>query len=233
MHSATLEILKHASASTWGILFVMALISVGLWSILIRKATANRRQALAWDRWQASLKGPLDFSAVLAVANRYPATPMGRVALSAFAERGEAPLAWTEALLDRRENLVREAVERTADREAVGNERGVVFLAFCSATGPLIGLLGTVWGIMDAFFRIGQQGSANITVVAPGIAEALVATMAGLLVAIPASVGYNAFTGFNREADSRLSGFASELLCLFRRGDMGLIEGAPLAARQA
>ena len=80
---------------------------------------------------------------------------------------------------------------------------------------------------MDSFFQIGKQGSANITVVAPGIAEALLATMAGLLVAIPASVGYNAFAGYNRDAESRLAAFASELLCLFTRADMDILESAP------
>lgn len=233
MNSATLEILRHASGSTWAILIIMGALSIGLWAVLIRKGIANRRQRLANEKWRTALGRELSFPALLGLANRMPDTPMGRITLSAFGERRDVPQSFTEGLAERREHLVREAVERTADLESAANERGLIFLALCSATGPLIGLLGTVWGIMDSFFQIGKQGSANITVVAPGIAEALLATLAGLLVAIPASVGYNAFTGYNRDAESRLLAFASELLCLFQRSDMDILENAPLAERRA
>ena len=70
-------------------------------------------------------------------------------------------------------------------------EYAVPFLATTGNTAPFIGLFGTVWGIMTSFRSIGAQGSANLAVVAPGISEALVATAVGLLVAIPAVVGYN------------------------------------------
>lgn len=233
MHSATLEILHHASGSTWAILFIMGALSIGLWAILIRKGMANRRQRLATGKWRAALGRELTFPALLGLANRMPDTPMGRITLSAFGERRDASHSLSEGLAERRDSLVREAVERTADLESAANERGLIYLAFCSATGPLLGLLGTVWGIMDSFFQIGKQGSANITVVAPGIAEALLATLAGLLVAIPASVGYNAFAGYNRDAESRLLAFASELLCLFQRSDMDVLESNPLAERRA
>lgn len=234
MNSATLEILQHASVSTWAILITMAMISVGLWAVLIRKGMANRRQRLAAEQWRSALGRELTFPALLGLANRLPDTPMGRVTLSAFGERREVPQSLTEGVANRRDRLVREAVERATDLESAANDRGMVFLAFSSATGPLIGLLGTVWGIMDSFFQIGKQGSANITVVAPGIAEALLATLAGLLVAIPASVGYNAFAGYNRAAESRLLAFASELLCLFQRSDTDILENSsPLAERRA
>lgn len=232
MNSATLEILQHASVSTWAILFVMAAISVFLWAVLIRKGLANRRQRQAGEKWRAGLGRELTFPVLLGLANRLPDTPMGRVALSALGERREVPQSLTEGLADRRDRLVREAVERSVDLESAANERGMVFLAFSSATGPLIGLLGTVWGIMDSFFQIGKQGSANITVVAPGIAEALLATLAGLVVAIPASVGYNAFAGFNRDAETRLLAFASELLCLFQRSDTDILENTSLLAER-
>jgi biopolymer transport protein TolQ len=62
-----------------------------------------------------------------------------------------------------------------------------------SSTAPFVGLFGTVWGIMDSFFEIGEKGSASLTVVAPGIAIALITTVAGLLVAIPAVVTYNMY----------------------------------------
>src|SRR5690606_21328203 len=132
--------------------------------------------------------------------------------------------------LNARGQLVNECIERTADAEKDQNERGMTYLAFCTATGPLIGLLGTVWGIMDTFFAIGRHGSANITVVAPGIAEALMAVLSGLIVAIPASLGYNAFAGFNRRAESLLYNFGSEIVSAFKRADLLALESAQAAA---
>ena len=74
-------------------------------------------------------------------------------------------------------------------------QNGMGMLATTANISPLLGLLGTVWGIMYSFISIGQQGSASIATVAPGIAEALVTTIAGLVVAIPAQVGYNHLMG--------------------------------------
>ena len=74
-------------------------------------------------------------------------------------------------------------------------QQGMTFLATTANISPLIGLLGTVWGVMYAFMNIGTQGSASIAVVAPGIAEALMTTIAGLCVAIPAMTGYNLLSG--------------------------------------
>ena len=86
-------------------------------------------------------------------------------------------------------------VNNVAMHEANKLTKGMGILAASANISPLIGLLGTVWGVMYAFINIGQQGSANITAVAPGIAEALVTTIAGLCVAIPAMAGHNFLTG--------------------------------------
>ena len=103
--------------------------------------------------------------------------------------------------------------------EQVGRlERRLPFLATVANVSPFIGLLGTVWGIMAAFRDIGLQGAANLAVVAPGIAEALVATAAGLAAAIPAVVAYNYFNarinGFQRD----LERFAAELAAVLAAG---------------
>ena len=90
------------------------------------------------------------------------------------------------------------------------------FLATCGNTAPFIGLFGTVWGIMTSFHQIGVQGSAPLAPVAPGIAEALIATAAGLAAAIPAVMAYNYFLGRVRRLESELEGFAADLLDLFK-----------------
>jgi len=88
----------------------------------------------------------------------------------------------------------------------------IPWLAIVGAVGPLIGLLGTVLGVMDAFIGIAAKGSGNIGAVAPGVAEALVTTVAGLAAAIPAVIFYNIFVSRVRLIASELEGFASEVI---------------------
>ena len=224
MNSVILEILKQATASTFAIVGAMFLLSIGVWAILIRRWLANRNRKQSFAKWREQMGARPSFQDLQKLSKSMPDSSMGRITKAALLEMEGLSAYVSYESLEHRGGLVQETVERALETEKDENEAGLVFLAFSSATGPLIGLLGTVWGIMDSFFQIGKQGSGNITVVAPGIAEALLATMAGLLVAIPASVGYNAFTGFNRKAETVLLNFGSELVSLFKRGDLSALE---------
>jgi biopolymer transport protein TolQ len=93
----------------------------------------------------------------------------------------------------------------------------VPFLATTGNTTPFIGLFGTVWGIMDSFHGIGLKGSANLAVVAPGISEALIATAAGLAVAIPAVIAFNFFMQRVRIIESELQSFSADFLNIIER----------------
>jgi biopolymer transport protein TolQ len=86
------------------------------------------------------------------------------------------------------------------------------FLATTASTTPFIGLFGTVWGIMDAFHKIGIRGSASLATVAPGIAEALIATAAGLFAAIPAVIAYNYFNNQANKLIHELNDFSETIL---------------------
>ena len=97
-------------------------------------------------------------------------------------------------------------------REVSGLERSLIFLATTGNITPFIGLFGTVWGIMDAFHGIGTTGSANLGAVAPGIAEALITTAAGLAVAIPGVIAYNYFLNRIKGAATRMDLFGLEFL---------------------
>ena len=93
----------------------------------------------------------------------------------------------------------------------------VPFLATTGNTAPFIGLFGTVWGIMNSFHGIGERGSASLAVVAPGISEALVATAAGLAVAIPAVIAFNHFMQKIRVIESELISFSADFLNIIER----------------
>ena len=113
------------------------------------------------------------------------------------------------------------SIKRTLNRSIGIEVRRLVqlvpFLATAGNTAPFIGLFGTVWGIMNTFQGIGLSGSASLAVVAPGISEALVATAAGLAVAIPSVIAYNYFTDRIRTLDSELQSFSSDLLNIMER----------------
>ncbi len=114
------------------------------------------------------------------------------------------------------ENIER-ALKKSAIDETVRIERYHTFLATVASSSPFIGLFGTVWGIMNAFEGIGRLGSATLAVVAPGIADALIATATGLAAAIPAVIAYNYF---NREAEvleMQLDNFILEFLNICER----------------
>jgi biopolymer transport protein TolQ len=109
-------------------------------------------------------------------------------------------------------DLVQRAMDRSADEATNRLERHVGFLATTGSVAPFIGLMGTVWGVMVSFVNIGAQGSATLVVVAPGIAEALIATIAGLAAAIPSVIGYNHCLGKLREIGHSAAQFTSEFL---------------------
>jgi len=112
---------------------------------------------------------------------------------------------------------IKRALDQAATAELTRLEKNLGFLATTGSIAPFIGLFGTVWGIMNSFRDIGRQGSANLATVAPGIAEALVATAFGLLAAIPAVVLYNYFLGRIKMLTAEMDNFSSELLNIIER----------------
>ncbi|MRR58559.1 MAG: protein TolQ [Deltaproteobacteria bacterium] len=114
------------------------------------------------------------------------------------------------------ENISR-ALRRATTSEITRLEKYLTFLATTGSTAPFIGLFGTVWGIMTAFKGIGETGSASLAVVAPGIAEALVATAVGLVAAIPAVMGYNHFQHKIKVLISEMDSFSTEYLNIVQR----------------
>jgi len=112
---------------------------------------------------------------------------------------------------------VQRAAQIAASEELTRLERRLPWLATTGAVAPFIGLFGTVWGIIDAFYGLGDAGAATLRAVAPGISEALITTAAGLAAAIPAVIAYNMFTHRLREFGSRMDDFSLELVNMIER----------------
>ncbi|MDO8282489.1 MAG: protein TolQ [Thermodesulfovibrionia bacterium] len=120
---------------------------------------------------------------------------------------------------DRKKEDIKRILKRVEATEAARLEKYLTFLATTGSTTPFIGLFGTVWGIMNSFRGIGKLGSASLAVVAPGIAEALIATAAGLVAAIPAVIAYNYYLSRAQRNIIMMEDFSQELIDHFSRND--------------
>ncbi len=127
--------------------------------------------------------------------------------------------AGSDALINRisGSDNVQRALRRAITSEISRMSQLVPFLATTGNTSPFIGLFGTVWGIMGSFHGIGVRGSANLAIVAPGIAEALIATAAGLAVAIPSVIFFNHFTQKIRTIEAELQSFSADFINIIER----------------
>ncbi len=206
-----------------GVMLILLGFSVFSWAIIIAKFRQLRR-ARKEDGVFLDLfwKSP-DLTAAWEDAGRFKSSPAAALFRQGFAavfprnpspddrsgkEKGN-PAAGGE-------HAVRRAVRGALAAQVQLLTQSLSFLATCGNTAPFIGLFGTVWGIMSAFHQIGLKGSASLATVAPGIAEALVATAAGLAAAIPAVMAYNHFLGQVRRLEAELEGFAADLLDLLK-----------------
>ncbi len=131
-------------------------------------------------------------------------------------ERGHARLRLNPYQL----TAVRNAAERAMADEALKLEERMSWLATAANTSPLLGLLGTIWGVMDTFAAMGEQGNASIAAVAPGISSALLTTFCALVVAIPSAVGYNWLTARVHTIAVQMDNFADEFMSDVQRAFM-------------
>ena len=163
------------------------------------------------------------FDAIASQVDRFTASPLtvlfneGYGELGKFMEgSGTADTSILSTDLGGIENVSR-ALRRATNSEITRLEKYTTFLATTGSTSPFIGLFGTVWGIMTAFQGIGKTGSASLAVVAPGIAEALIATAIGLVAAIPAVMAYNHFHHKIRVLIKDMDSFSTEFLNIVQR----------------
>ena len=139
-------------------------------------------------------------------------SPLADIFRSGFREISLNPVSEGASLQGESLNAVDRVLRKNANVHLAELERSLGFLATTASATPFIGLFGTVWGIMNAFRGIGVSGTASLAAYAPGIAEALVATAAGLFAAIPAVIGYNHFLARMRSMDSLIDEFIADFI---------------------
>ncbi|HOP08010.1 MAG TPA: MotA/TolQ/ExbB proton channel family protein [candidate division Zixibacteria bacterium] len=190
-----------SETSTFGLIVLITLVFMSFvsWVIIFTKWRQYRDVERATDRFLKAFRQSNRIADALGQAKSSQVSPVAQVYINGFeewtalasAKAGGALQEASTPLSDEDFEIVEMTMDRTAT-EAIGTlERRTVFLATTGNSAPFMGLLGTVVGIMDAFWSIGERGSASLAVVAPGIAEALLATIVGLGAAIPAVIAFN------------------------------------------
>jgi biopolymer transport protein TolQ len=213
-----MAMVRKADLVGWLCIGLLLIFSVVSWAIILLKfihITVASRQTKHFIEQCVASASSLE-EAYKSSAN-YPDSPVSQLLREAYLELEMEN--WYEegyeAMRGGRLELARVGIERVLERtistEIDHLESYLVFLATTSNACPFIGLFGTVWGIMAAFQGLGDQGSVNITALAPGLSTALVTTVAGLFAAIPASVMYNYLTNKVRILTGRMDSFSLEL----------------------
>ena len=204
------EMLHNSGPTAITVLVVLGVMSVFSWTIMLGKFVAFRQAAAQNLRFLRAFRKSSRLSEVASVADQF--RPGGRwwrcfwrLWRSMDGKPGGRGMPRSSAAIERAAGI--------ASSEALTElESRLTWLATIAAVAPFIGLLGTVLGIVDAFHGLGTQGAATLRAVAPGISEALITTAAGLVVAIPAVVGYNQLTARIRLFGARMDDFGRELL---------------------
>lgn len=213
-----LHMILHMGAEGYVISALLVLLSIITLAIVLQKWTALKSRRDADDAFMKFYTKAKSFQELPVIVSRTRGAGLRSIAEAALMEEENFPIddpsGRTESL---RGDLIQEACERAVEEERIDMELRLSWLVVAAGTGPFLGLLGTVWGIMDAFFQIGQQASAGLNVVAPGIAQALLTTLAGLVVAIPAAAGHQFLSGAARRHEGEYLVFASRLASLYRR----------------
>ena len=225
-HQTVVDMVAAAGSVAKGVLVLLLLFSILSWAIMIFKWISFRRIRYANAEFNKIFSKNKSLDSIFSASKGMRASSaVARVFLSGYAEfesefRASATAAQMEEerrfFLEKIDGIAR-SMERATAQEVTALERYLFFLATTGSTAPFIGLFGTVWGIMESFRSIGLTASANIAVVAPGIAEALIATAAGLIAAVPAVIGYNYFVQRTKVFGTEMDNFTLDFLSLIEK----------------
>ena len=213
-----LSLIAGASVLVKGVMLLLAVVSFMSWYWIFRKWFAIRDARAKTDQFERDFWSGGDLNSLYqsAVNDRHSAGALERIFEAGYREftklRGQKSLDQTTIV-----DGARRAMRATYQREMDNLEAHLAFLASVGSVSPYVGLFGTVWGIMNAFRGLANVSSATLAHVAPGIAEALVATAIGLFAAIPAVVAYNRFAHDIDRVSIRFESFTEEFSNILQR----------------
>jgi biopolymer transport protein TolQ len=211
-----LELFLQAHIVVQAVMVGLLLSSVFCWAIVIEKLFAFRRARRDADAFEGMFWSGQSLEELYSGLSREQNTSMAALFVAAMREWKRSVESSTRAL-GGIQLRVEKVMDVTISREMERLERRLLFLATVGSTAPFVGLFGTVWGIMNSFQAIAVSKNSSLAVVAPGIAEALMATAIGLVAAIPAVIFYNKYSADAARLSQRLEAFADEFAAIVSR----------------
>ncbi|MBS1765840.1 MAG: MotA/TolQ/ExbB proton channel family protein [Acidobacteria bacterium] len=212
------QVVMHASPVAKAVILILLVFSIGSWVVILRKWALYARSRRVSSNFRAFFKKSSNWQDIKAVSNQYEVSPLMGLFLAGYNELTYQLRVNNDGRMQmRRMEALERALQRASVVEMGRLERSLGLLATVAAVSPFVGLFGTVWGIIDAFQSIGAVGNASLATVAPGIADALIATALGLVAAIPALMAYNFFQGQMKGWQAELDDYALEFLTLSER----------------
>jgi biopolymer transport protein TolQ len=221
--SSILNIISRSGIVSKGVLALLLFFSIVSWAIIADRYFAMRRTKNQNGQFYRLFKKSTSMNELANTALRYRSSIFAKMFLMVFHEIQQhsridpSGTTSTKTSTMMSEDMLDRAVTRAGLSEQTKLEKNLSFLATTASATPFIGLFGTVWGIINAFESIAGARSTDLSVVAPGIAEALIATAMGLAAAIPAVIGYNYFVHAIRAFGSEMEEFSMELLTYAER----------------
>lgn len=226
---SSLDVISAASPIVQLVLLLLIGFSFFCWAIIFAKWGVVKRCGAHTDKFLDIFWSGKSMDFIYGESKRFSGSSVAKIFQSGYIElqrliekeRSKSPTTSSDPLKAVPHESSIQNLERSLDRanrnEVLRLEKWLTFLATCGSTAPFIGLFGTVWGIMNAFQNIGLQGAASLATVAPGIAEALIATAVGLACAIPAVIGYNYYIGQIRHLRAQMDNFSGDFLNIVKR----------------
>ncbi|OGQ83566.1 MAG: protein TolQ [Deltaproteobacteria bacterium RIFCSPLOWO2_12_FULL_60_19] len=219
-----LDLVKGSGPVVLLVLYLLVLFSVVSWGIILYKYGQVRRAKGESEKFLEIFWDSRNLSSIHDASRELKASPVAHVFRSGYEEllrvsrsKKENPAGETLTTELGGVDNVSRAMKRATSVEITKLEKALTFLATTASTTPFIGLFGTVWGIMNAFRGLSVTHSSSIQAVAPGIAEALIATAAGLAAAIPAVIAYNHFVQKIKVLATEMDNFSHEFLNIAER----------------
>lgn len=201
MELTVIDLIKQTGIVVKAVLLILIFFSVFSWAIIFYKLKVFKKMKLENEKFFDVFLNSNGAKDLFTSAKKFELSPLASLYRNVYVDVYGKETSNLEAI-----------VKRASSEEANRVESYLSFLATTGSTTPFIGLFGTVWGIMDAFRAIGVKGTASIATVAPGIAEALIATAAGLFAAIPAVIFYNYFISQANKLINEVNDFSDTLL---------------------
>jgi biopolymer transport protein TolQ len=208
----------------WGAHIVVKAVMLGLlaasvwcWAIIIDKTLLFARLRRSMDRFEENFWSGNSLEELYGKLSERPQTGMATLFVAAMREWKRSFQAGASASFMGLQARIEKVLDVSIAREVEKLESNLLVLATVASAGPFVGLFGTVWGIMDAFYGIGLKGAGDIGALAPGLAAALINTISGLFVAIPAVIAYNYFSDKIHDIAIRCDSFSMEFLSFIER----------------